>query len=287
MDKNKLPVSVCISTLNAATHLRACLESVFANRPAEVIIIDGESIDETVEIAESFDVKIIRCEAKGLAYQRQQGLNASTQPFMALVDAHHCLAPDCLDILLHEMEKFSWKAIQASLSTVNKDSYWIRAMNTNETLSLSNFGSTNMVGRPCIYEIDAIRKVGFDPFFSFGVGNEDSDVSIGFEEAGFSQGIGTGKAFHHAVGSFKEWWRKWKSYGRGDAHLIAKYPYKKWQIIKHILWEYPIKRAFKSLIKGKGIYIPFFILFGWIRFAYYLKEANSLRSSPNRDYPRY
>ena len=51
------PVSVQICTLNEAANIGPCLESVWANDPAEVIVIDGGSSDRTVGIAESMGAR--------------------------------------------------------------------------------------------------------------------------------------------------------------------------------------------------------------------------------------
>lgn len=55
-------VSIGIPTLNSERHLYGCLRSIFAQKyPAkiEVIIVDGGSIDRTLQIARRFPVKII------------------------------------------------------------------------------------------------------------------------------------------------------------------------------------------------------------------------------------
>ena len=56
---SKLPISVQICTLNEENNIEDCLKSVFLNNPEEIIIIDGASNDNTVEIAKKYNVKII------------------------------------------------------------------------------------------------------------------------------------------------------------------------------------------------------------------------------------
>ena len=66
---------------------------------------------------------------------------------------------------------------------------------------------------------------GFDLFFN-GVGCEDLDLSIRMEKHGFIQGLGTGLTRRKQSGSFSEIFKKFKKYGKGDAHIIVKYPEK-------------------------------------------------------------
>lgn len=57
--KNKLTISVAIATYNEQNNLNQCLTSVnnFAN---EIVLVDGSSVDETIEIAKKFGAKIIK-----------------------------------------------------------------------------------------------------------------------------------------------------------------------------------------------------------------------------------
>ena len=56
--KEKIPCSVSILTLNSANGLRACLESL--KDFGEIIICDGNSTDDTRDIARSFGAKVIK-----------------------------------------------------------------------------------------------------------------------------------------------------------------------------------------------------------------------------------
>ena len=51
-DSMKLSVVVCVK--NEADRLRDCLETIFQNEPDEVILVDGDSSDDTVIIAKEF-----------------------------------------------------------------------------------------------------------------------------------------------------------------------------------------------------------------------------------------
>jgi len=271
-----LPISVNISTFNEEGNIGYCIDCIVKNNPAEIIVIDAGSTDRTREIAESKGAKVVTVEKLGLAYQRSQGLLHSQQPFIAMVDAQDKIEPDCLQILLSELEEHGYHAIQAQTFARKLNTYWEKAYEFTTTLSINTPGPTNMVGRPCIYEANAIKDVGFDPFFSFGVGCEDVDISIQFEEKGFKQGMGSGCVHRDHPSDFSTWWKKWIKYGRGDARIIHKYPHKRIAIRRHQLIGYPVERAWRAIKKGGVLYVPFFLLFGLVRFFSSLSEPKRI-----------
>jgi len=84
---DKLPITLCVSTRNAAVDLPGCIESV-APWVSEVLVVDMESDDNTVAIAESYGARIIPVAAAGWAEPgRQAGIDAATQPWVLVLDA--------------------------------------------------------------------------------------------------------------------------------------------------------------------------------------------------------
>ena len=277
MDKKEnLPISVCICTLNCIEEIKNCLEAVFRNNISEVIVVDAESNDGTFQFLRSQPVKLISCPRLGLAYQRQLSIENASKEFIAIVDSQDVLEDDCLAVLLAEMKLYRWHAIQASTHAKFLDTYWQRAYNSFTKYSLNEVGETNMVGRPCIYKSKSILEIGFDPFFSFGVGCEDADISIQFEKKSYKQGMGSGIVKRVHPKYIGQWFKKWAKYGRGDACLIFKYPYKTFGIIKHQLITYPILRSYKLIRRNQCQYAPFYILTGIVRFTFMLKKLFKL-----------
>ena len=274
--KEKLPISVCISTLNCISEIENCLQAVFRNNINEVIVVDAESDDGTFQFLQSQSVKLISCSRYGLAYQRQLSIEKASQEFIAIVDSQDVLEDNCLSVLLREMKLYGWDAIQASTEAKFLDTYWQKAYDSLTKYSLNVVGETNMVGRPCIYKSKAILEIGFDPFFSYGIGCEDADISIQFERNSYKQGMGSGVVKRVHPKYFGEWFKKWAKYGRGDACLIFKYPYKIFGIIKHQLITYPILRSYKLIRKNEFHYAPFYILTGIVRFTFMLKKLFEL-----------
>ena len=86
-----LPISVVIPAFNRERYLRPAVESVRAQRPwrpAEIIVVDDGSTDGTAKLAERLGSRVIRHrENRGAAPARNSGIQAATQPWVALLDS--------------------------------------------------------------------------------------------------------------------------------------------------------------------------------------------------------
>jgi hypothetical protein len=94
-----LPVTLKVSTRNAAPMLEGCLESV-RDWVSEIVVVDMESTDDTVAIAERHGAKVIRTANAGFAEPgRQLGIDAATQPWMLVLDADERATPGLRDLV--------------------------------------------------------------------------------------------------------------------------------------------------------------------------------------------
>ncbi len=273
MGNEPLPISVCICTLNEEQDIEACLASVWRNRVAEVVVVDGGSTDRTCELARKTGATVVNSAISGLSSQRQTSIEFASQPYIAIVDGDDHLADDCLPTLLSQLQEYGYDAIQAREVAHVPTTYWERAMgSTNYGITFTERPTdTNMVGRPSLYRAEALCHCGFDAFFD-GVGDEDTDLSIRMEMAGFRQGVGTGLTERRQTPDFKGVMRKFIKYGKGDARIIYKYPHKRGRLLWHLAVRYPLVRGFQAFRRGDGRYWPFYALYGWVRLGALLPE---------------
>lgn len=85
-----LNVSIIIPVYNEESHLRQCLEAISRQHesPAEVIVVDNNSTDNTVAIAKSFSfVKLITAKKQGVFYARNKGFDAAKSEIIGRIDA--------------------------------------------------------------------------------------------------------------------------------------------------------------------------------------------------------
>lgn len=86
------PVSVVIRNLNEGCALRKVLRALKSQtrQPAETIVVDNESTDNSREVAREYGAKIVSLPRNTFTYGRalNVGIREATQPFVLLLSAH-------------------------------------------------------------------------------------------------------------------------------------------------------------------------------------------------------
>ncbi len=92
-------ISVVIPAYNAARFLPRCLKSVFEQtlKPAEVIVVDDGSTDDTAARASELGATVIRRSNGGISAARNTGIQSASSDWIALLDADDTWAPEKLE----------------------------------------------------------------------------------------------------------------------------------------------------------------------------------------------
>ncbi len=91
MPASRQPLSVAIITLNAASQLAACLQSVqFAD---EVVVVDSGSTDGTQTLAASCGARVIQQDWLGFGPQKQFAVEAARHDWVLCLDADERVSP--------------------------------------------------------------------------------------------------------------------------------------------------------------------------------------------------
>ncbi|QKV58485.1 MAG: glycosyltransferase family 2 protein [Dechloromonas sp.] len=91
MPATRQPLSVAIITLNAASQLEACLQSVrFAD---EVVVVDSGSTDGTPALAERHGARVIHQSWLGFGPQKQFAVEAARHDWVLCLDADERVTP--------------------------------------------------------------------------------------------------------------------------------------------------------------------------------------------------
>ncbi len=249
-------VGVVIPVRNAAGLLASCLDSVVNQNPAQVVVVDGNSSDETLEIARRYDVTILSDEGRGLPVARMLGARATRTRYVALVDADVVLPDGALAGLLAELIDGSYSALQAGLHSVGGPGYWGRALAQHHRWGLSKswFGLV-----ATIFERERLLEIGFDDRF---VSGEDIEIRWRMAETGHKVGVSTQIVVTHRFGddSFSFAWDQFSMDGRGLAAMVAK---KGWRGAR--LLGLPAAAAARgvviSLLRLQPQWIPYYLCF--------------------------
>lgn len=93
MDKKKITLSVALAVKNEESNIQSCLSSV-RDIAGEIIVVDGGSIDKTVEIAKKFGCKVIRTDNPPIFHiNKQKALEACKGEWILQLDADEVVTP--------------------------------------------------------------------------------------------------------------------------------------------------------------------------------------------------
>ena len=241
------PVSVQIITLNEEATIAACITSVLANDPAEIIVIDGGSIDATVEIAKSMGVQVLTPGQLGRGASRRLGYHSASQPYSAMVDADDRIAEDWVEVSLRELRAGSYSGLQSRLRVLDPQSWWERGWDQYFLESIKPVADTIMVGHPAIYVTKDLQESRDD----IGHDHEDTQLSVDFQSRGLRQGIGTAVSYRVCPNTRAENLYKWHFYGKGYRDFVDKHPDRRSAILKHMLITIPFVRGWRPVARGK------------------------------------
>lgn len=218
-------VSVVICARNAARTIDECLRSVEANSPAEIIIIDDGSTDDTIEIASRYTEKIYLTQGKGQAYRRQFGAEKAAGEYIAYVDSDVVLSENCLQIMLQELKEKGYVGIHAQVIGRDNKTYWERAEDQHFRMKFNREGERSAIPTmAAIYNRSAILKYKFDPHFSFFGAPEDGELCYRLRRDGHKLGVSSAFVYHQHRASAKAFIKQRISYGRGNALYFWRHP---------------------------------------------------------------
>jgi glycosyltransferase involved in cell wall biosynthesis len=257
-------VSVVIPVRNAEPFIDSCLRSVLAERPAEVIVVDGLSTDRTVEIARRHGARILSDDGRGVAAARVIGAKAAATKWVALIDVDVVLHPGALQALFDELRREGYTALQAGLESTSGPGYWGRALVNHHRSGRSRhwFGLV-----ATIFERRTLLEHGLDQSF---VSGEDIEMRWRLESAAARIGVSRQVVVQHRFGdTFEFALGQFLADGAGLARMATKHG---WRAVP--LLALPFAAAARggamSLARLEPQWIPYyaaFLAFNWFGMA--------------------
>ena len=164
MDQNKL-ISVIIPTYNSEKYIQKCISSVLNQtyENFEIIIIDNNSSDNTINIINSFSsnkIKILNVVNNGnISISRNLGIKNSTGSWIAFLDSDDFWEKDKLNKLSKKLENYDLIYHNMNILKNNKI-----LKNYNFLFSKLNTGHSSLIenlcknGNPIINSSVVVRK---------------------------------------------------------------------------------------------------------------------------------
>src|SRR5205807_7817374 len=95
----RAPVTVVVAAHNEAGNIEACLASV--SWADEVIVVENDSSDDTVERARKVGAKVMSPPFKTIGMSRSAAIELASNPWILVVDADERCTPDLARELRH------------------------------------------------------------------------------------------------------------------------------------------------------------------------------------------
>jgi GT2 family glycosyltransferase len=203
-----------------------------SNLIGEVVIVDGNSVDNTLKIVSEFSMKlplvILSDEGRGLGYARDVGWRATSSPYIIMLDSDVIMEPQFVTESLRIMENDERVgALSAKLRPKTEEKGWF-ALFQVKNLAINLHLSEPTYPQPAValhtgctmFRREALERVGgFDHYFR--LAKEDSDISFRLRKAGYLLSYLPIEVTHLERARF---WKTNFRYGRSYVHISKKHP---------------------------------------------------------------
>ncbi|MGV8130861.1 MAG: glycosyltransferase family 2 protein [Candidatus Pacearchaeota archaeon] len=271
-----MKLSVIICTLNSEKYIANCIDSVKKIKPYEIIIVDGNSKDKTVEIVLEKKCKVVYDSAIGLGNARNIGLVNARGDYVIYIGPDNMIdrSFDLFDIV-QEMETNGWAGIglRTKLLTINDldkgvTNYLKDGLSFRWDRKIQS-GESQVIGTPFLFSRDVLNKFTFNAKSKF---SDDTDLC----KRMLARGLKVGYSKHQFA--FDIWHNVQESinnrfimYGKSDREFF-KANYKNWtigRVIKSLLHPFSEFRIIRNMSELK--YVPFIIYIIFYRYLGYAK----------------
>ena len=275
-----MSISVVVCIKNEEQRIEECLRSILSNNPDEVIVIDGGSNDKSVEISRTFTDKVIVTQNSSLTRDRQIGINAARNDYIAMIDADHRLKENDLISLLTDLKTFEFDIVQSQLVSFKNNNWLNKAEEQMWELNHNHPGPRNMIGvAPAIYRKKLFELIEFDDTITKTI--DDTDFVYRLSQLpDIKYGIGRTRIAQLHNPSFASYMRKFRWYGIGDGEFCVKHPNRTASMLYHLLCRYPFVYSSKALLQLKLLAFPYLILQGFTRGYWAIKTICKGNNSP-------
>lgn len=114
-----MKISIIIPVYNSSFTLKECLDSIFSStfKDYEVIVVSGNSTDDSIKIAKQFQIKIIELpENKGPALARNKGFQVAQGDIILFLDSDVIINKNSLSLIIDKFSLAEVNAIQGIYS---------------------------------------------------------------------------------------------------------------------------------------------------------------------------
>ena len=228
----KPKVSIVVASYNAASTLKACLESLrnLNYSDYEVILVDDGSTDSTPQLAEQFpSVRYFRHGTNlGLSAARNTGISAAEGEIVAFTDADCRADEDWLYYLVGDLLSGEFAGMGGHNLLPADDSLTAAAVMVSPGgpahVMLSDREAEHIPGCNMAFLKSALVAIGgFDPIYW--KAGDDVDICWRLQQAGYKIGFSPAAfVWHYRRSTLGDYLKQQRGYGEAEALLVRKHP---------------------------------------------------------------
>ena len=181
-------VSVIIPLYNYGKYLDEAIQSVLDQtvKPHEIICVSDGAIDNSVEIARKYPVKIIEKENGGLSSARNAGIKEATGQYIMSFDSDDIMRPECIEA--HLALAGEDRIVTQGLMAFGAENYTARPKEATVNILLQ----TNTIYSNSLFPKSMWEKIGgFDEHPTMRLGWEDREYWLRALKAGYKSVVGS------------------------------------------------------------------------------------------------
>ena len=159
-------VSVIVVVSNGERYISSALHSIFKQNyyPFEIIVVDGQSVDNTAEIVQSFkSVKYLRQAEEGLANGRNIGIETAEGALIAFLDSDDLWTPHKLSVQVDYLLQNPVQYVNAWVKMFVEPGYSLKSGYTKKFLAQAHIGRTpgTLIARRSVFDIVGLFSTDF------------------------------------------------------------------------------------------------------------------------------
>lgn len=267
-------VTAIVCAKNEELRISECIDNLFSIGVGEIIIVDGNSLDSTYDIAIAKSVRVLQDRGTGLGAARNLGVMAASLKLILNFGIDNIITKENLEKMIHDLELKNFRGVSAQ-TIVNGDDYFSKCLHAYKTARYFK-GERDVIGTPTLFKSDLLKSFMYD---ETAVYSDDAELCDRMRNA-LGGKFYISEAIVEEVGenNISAIGRRWKLYGKSDCEIYRRNG-ENWtwvRKLKSLL--YPLKKEFIepiiSLRLKKSISIlPFLTLITFYRYVGWFQNA--------------
>lgn len=273
-----MSVGAVVCTLDSISSIEECLKSLTLAGLDEIIVVDGGSVDGTLEVVSEMGHKLVRDPGTGLGLARNLGVNELSTDFVLMVGSDNVLTKETIIGMVSKLEE-GYLGVSCRTQVIDK-TYLGRCLDLMWKAKIKP-GIKENIGTPQLFRRQTLND------FPFSLVNSFSDDTELCQRLTASLGglFFTVDSFCLEIGktSLSEFRRRYQIYGLSDWELYSQNRnlWSRRRKVKSIL--HPLNTELLVYLKGQNIFLslysmPILLYSTFLRYKSWIKKWRKERA---------